>query len=366
MFKFRTLMITMLILSVSLTSCSLSYNKNVKQGDPIEIIEPYKGDLELPIIGATGYTPIALDLKNSANTESETLEVMEAGTGFKVVKEEGDWWFIEKENSSGWVEHKYCMVNLPDVIPSIIYNNTNTYSSKLTSSRKSIPKITGNSLYSSKSYNERLGKEEYIMPVLYSMSKKIYLAQKSALANENSLILYESYRPRSVQKSIVTGLSQLAKSDSNVMTGINTPPWDISWFIATSLSNHQKGSAIDVSLANVNTKENITVGDYLCINITDYAEYTMPTPIHELSISSITFSTPISSKSQTAWKSAQLANSMTESAVDLQNYCTAAGLTPLASEWWHFNDLDTGNQLNNISSEGNYTLTKSYSTPPTK
>ena len=23
----------------------------------------------------------------------------------------------------------------------------------------------------------------------------------------------------------------------------------------------------------------------------------------------------------------------------MQRYCTAYGLTPLASEWWHFNDL---------------------------
>ena len=32
---------------------------------------------------------------------------------------------------------------------------------------------------------------------------------------------------------------------------------------------------------------------------------------------------------------------MTEDALKLKEFCTGAGLSPLASEWWHFNDLDT-------------------------
>lgn len=31
---------------------------------------------------------------------------------------------------------------------------------------------------------------------------------------------------------------------------------------------------------------------------------------------------------------------MTEDALRLKRYCTQAGLSPLASEWWHFNDLE--------------------------
>ena len=34
------------------------------------------------------------------------------------------------------------------------------------------------------------------------------------------------------------------------------------------------------------------------------------------------------------------ADTMNEAALLLRTYCTDAGLTPLASEWWHFNDLD--------------------------
>lgn len=34
------------------------------------------------------------------------------------------------------------------------------------------------------------------------------------------------------------------------------------------------------------------------------------------------------------------APTMTEDALRLKRYCTQAGLSPLASEWWHFNDLE--------------------------
>src|SRR4051812_34338112 len=52
----------------------------------------YDGDLELPVIGATGYTSIALDLKIFSNSDSETIEILKAGTAFEIVEEEGNWW----------------------------------------------------------------------------------------------------------------------------------------------------------------------------------------------------------------------------------------------------------------------------------
>ena len=42
---------------------------------------------------------------------------------------------------------------------------------------------------------------------------------------------------------------------------------------------------------------------------------------------------------------------MTESAIKLRDYCTGVGMSPLASEWWHFNDLDAREEIG-----GNYRL----------
>ena len=324
----------------------------------------YEGNLELPVNGATGYASVRMDLKATADAGSETISALEAGTAFEVLEEEGDWWYVQTATESGWVQHLYCFINLPDVIPSIIYNNTNTYASKFVSSGKTIPGITGEALYDGKAYNMRLGKVSDIVPVLYSMSKKIHLAQQAALAEGNSLVIYEGYRPFSAQKMTVDALTNLAATDPEVMAGINTYPWDTNWFIATNISNHQMGYAIDVTLAKITEQQEIVIGDYAATAITGYTEYTMPTTIHELSMASATFTGPVKSSSPTAWLQATLADTMNEAAILLQRYCTDAGLTPLASEWWHFNDLDARFATEDNSSKGEYLLDATMSEAP--
>lgn len=324
----------------------------------------YEGDLELPVNGATGYASVLMDLKATADAGSETISELEAGTAFEVLEEVGDWWYVRTATESGWVQHLYCFINLPDVIPSIIYDNTNTYASKFVSSGKTIPGITGEALYDAKAYNMRLGKVSDIVPVLYSMSKKIHLAQQAALEEGNTLVIYEGYRPFFAQKLTVDALTTLAAADPEVMAGINTHPWDTNWFIATSISNHQMGYAIDVTLAKITEQQEIVIGDYTATAITGYTEYTMPTTIHELSMASATFTGPVKSSSPTAWLQATLANTMNEAAILLQRYCTDAGLTPLASEWWHFNDLDARFATEDNSSRGEYLLDATMSEAP--
>ena len=316
----------------------------------------YEGDLELPVNGATGYASVLMDLKATADAGSETISELEAGTAFEVLEEVGDWWYVRTATESGWVQHLYCFINLPDVVPSIIYDNTNTYASKFASSGKTIPGITGKALYDGKAYNMRLGKVSDIVPVLYSMSKKIHLAQQAALEEGNTLVIYEGYRPFFAQKLTVDALTTLAAADPEVMAGINTHPWDTNWFIATSISNHQMGYAIDVTLAKITEQQEFVIGDYTATAVTGYTEYTMPTTIHELSMASATFTGPVKSSSPTAWLQANLADTMNEAAILLQRYCTDAGLTPLASEWWHFNDLDARFATEDNSSKGEYLL----------
>ena len=266
----------------------------------------------------------------------------------------------------GWVLHQNCFINLPDVIPSIAYYDTNAFSSAFLSSGETIPNISGIQLYEAHSYNERLNNEEYIMPVLYSMSFKICTAQQAALAEGNTLILYEGFRPYEVQQKMVTNLKELAKEDSEVNKGISASPWGITWFIANSLSNHQRGVAIDVSLGEVLEEESCTTGDYIYRDVVSYSEYTMPTAMHELSAAAVAFQYPVSSKSDTEWREVPLSDSMNESAIFLQQYCTNAGLSPLASEWWHFNDLATLELIRNNGNMGNYYLSTIVSSVPEK
>ena len=267
---------------------------------------------------------------------------------------------------TGWLEHKYCLVNLPDVIPSIIYDATNSYASLFVTCGKSIPGITGEAFYPGKTYNQRLGREEFMMPVLYAMAKKLCKVQRSALAEGNSLVLYEGYRPNALQTKVYYAMSDMVREDPEVRAAVADPPWQISWFISSGLSNHQRGYAVDMSLAKVSEVAEYTVSGYRCLQVTGYELYEMPTPIHELSRAAATYTAPVTINSTTAWKNAEMTQAMAsnEPALGLQRYCTDAELTPLASEWWHFNDLSTRSQVLDNQGIGDFLISSVRSAAP--
>lgn len=273
------------------------------------------------------------------------LALVASGTPFTVLREEGGWWqvavttdyFTDEEQTqtqrgeiTGWLEHKYCLVNLPDVIPSIIYDATNSYSSHFRSCGKVIPEVTGEAFYPSKTYNERLGKMEFMMPVLYSMAFNLCEAQQSALAEGNSLILYEGYRPHEVQTKVLNSLSAMTRTDPEVKEAVTGAPWKISWFISGGYSNHQRGYAVDMGLAKVSETKEYTTGGYRYVRVWNYERYEMPTPIHELSRAAATYTAPVTINSTTAWKNAEMTQAMAsnEPALGLQRYCTARSSPP--------------------------------------
>ena len=57
------------------------------------------------------------------------------------------------------------MINLPDVLPSIVYENPNAKASIFKICGKDIEGITGQKLYDGLFYNQRLGRDEYLMPI---------------------------------------------------------------------------------------------------------------------------------------------------------------------------------------------------------
>lgn len=319
---------------------------------------------ELPIEGATGYASINSNIRKNPSDSAEILLKINAGTAFEIVEESGNWFKININNKVGWISNKYCMVNLPDIIPSIIYDDTNSYSSLFKSSEIDIPNITGKQLYNNKAYNKRLSKDEYMMPVIYAMAKKIMIAQKTALEDGYSLKIYETYRPFEAQKAVADNLRNLMNTNKTVYSGINGGGWNEGWFIAQVLSNHQRGIAMDVSLVKINDYEIKKTGSYKYMAITDYTEEEMPTQMHELSNKAISLKYAVDSNSKTAWKDVPLANAMTNGAIRLRDYCVQAGLSPLCSEWWHFNDLDAREDIGNNYSTGRYYITKCYSSVP--
>lgn len=319
---------------------------------------------ELPLSGATGFASVELNLREKPDSASARLAALAPGDAFLIRGKEGGWLRVRAAGREGYLSARYCLINLPDIIPSIVYDATNTYAALLRSSGKAIPGVTGKGLYPGKRANPRLGEKAFIMPVLYPMAEKLYAAQRAARKNGETLVLYEAYRPYDVQMTIVRALQKLAEADRSVMAGLTKPPWALSWFASTGLSNHQRGGAVDVSLAKIVRTEERRAGAYGYAVTTEATLLDMPTRMHELSPAAAVFTGPVSGRSSTAWKKATLAPSMNAPAKRLQKYMTDAGLTPLASEWWHFNDLDALALSKAGKSAGKFALSQVVSEVP--
>ncbi|MCL2100071.1 MAG: hypothetical protein FWH24_06510, partial [Oscillospiraceae bacterium] len=122
--------------------------------------------------------------------------------------------------------------------------------------------------------------------------------------------------------------------------------------------------AIDAGLAGVVESVTVDAGRYKYKQITRAEHYEMPTYIHELSVKSISQARPVTIESFDAWRNAELSEGMKNNihAQNLRRYCTEAGFTPLASEWWHFNDLHTRFALTRQSS-GSFEIKEILSVP---
>ena len=307
---------------------------------------------EKNIFGSTGWAVIDLELKESTDEGSNKVTDVSAGTPFMILGVNGSYFEIKYGNYHGYVDNSYCMINLPDVVPSIKYNITNSYSSIYKSSGIDIDGVTGETLYGTncnnnlcqeigtdgKVMNNKISRSEHIAPILYSAALKIAQAQTLAVNDGYSLMIYDSYRPRSVSTYIAQKLSDLYKKEPIVRTGIDSSTgesgtqydWGQGWFLAQGLSTHNVGSAIDVTL----------------YNLSNNSEVSMPTAMHELSTSAIKYYSPEAPKDSTGY-SAGMKNS--EDARRLDNYMTSVGMGTLASEWWHFQDNDGYSLLSNAT-----------------
>ncbi len=312
---------------------------------------------ELPIKGATAYTAIVTEALAFSQTKApilcppdpaQTTCFYPQGTQLTVLAEQGDYWHVQDETgATSYVQHAYCFVNLPDLLPSAIYLCPNASASVMHSCGRDIPTLTGEQLYTAHAHNPRLGRDEFRVPLLYAAAKKLAAAQSAALANGDCIVVYEGFRPLAVQQRIVAALTALAEQDAVVMDGITAAPWEMDWFISTGISKHQRGMAMDIGLAKLThpveasgSRPQSQPQTNRYQQVTAYDLYEMPTPIHELSRASASLAYPVTSRDDIAWRSVPDAPTMTEGARRLRDYCTGAQLTPLASEWWHFNDLE--------------------------
>lgn len=357
------------------------------------------GVFELPVEGTHGIAMIVLKVRDDSGAAVDTVS---AGTPFTILKE-NDFKILARftDGLTGWVDKNHIMVNLPDLIPSIIYKNSNAEASLFRSLGMEIKGITGKTLYESKVYNEKLGREEFIMPVQYHTAEKIIEAQQIAKEQDLTIVLYEGFRPFSAQMEVVSAMTALANKDPAVRAAISKNGFSKDFYICTGVSNHQQGAAVDVSLAQVSkwadtyfngntvsvpeAYEEFRYGEVIAdaldgirfgsrsfgIVLPEDTANWMPTPMHELPYLAGTFTRPTKIYTHGAWKTALENGSIkraaywTAGAQKLQGIFVAAGMDPLASEWWHFNDIPSRNTAKSAGAAGKFEVgTVSFSMSP--
>jgi len=261
---------------------------------------------------------IPLHLLDNPDSERSLGEVP-AGEALCVLEERDGYFKVFYKECIGFVDSSYCMINLPEYIGDLCdYNITSSVHSMSSIHGYDIPGITGKVI---KGYeNICLGDGEYLVPYLYPCTEKLCRAIEYAAEDGYRFRIYDAFRPNEatryyydITESVIDQPIAGEQMDSEItlremMT--NNGKYRLSSFLAASISAHNKGIALDLTLVDLNTNE----------------ELKMQTYIHDLSA-----------------YAAIIQNN--DNARLLAKYMKEAGYNDLFSEWWHFQDDETKEKI---------------------
>ena len=150
-----------------------------------------------------------LKLYSSASGSASTLATVPAGTALCVLGETGDWFSVRYKDQYGYIDSRYCMINLPEYVGDICaYNITNSYRSVFKVHDYPIENITWQVVQGFE--HVEMGEGEYLAPYLYPCAKKLLIAAQAAEADGYRLKIYEAYRPNEATRFLYdTTMAQL-------------------------------------------------------------------------------------------------------------------------------------------------------------
>ena len=258
---------------------------------------------KLRVRGATIWPVTDVKMCNAAGEELETIE---AGTPLKVLTYANGIFKIYDGKNTGFVDSNVCMINLPDIMQEEMqYDITNSYYSIYKIHGDRIEGVTGEVLYPYVYIDE----EEYLVPLLFPVAVHLYEAQERAMESGYTLKVYDAYRPYAVTKDIYAKTTEFVTENPLYAKLMTEPVKGVTYkqsnFLAQSVSNHNYGVAVDITIADLETGR----------------ELEMQSPMHELSTLSVL----------------SLNN---ENANLLADIMLSSGFKGLNSEWWHFEIRD--------------------------
>ena len=129
-----------------------------------------------------------------ADKASAALGKIPGGTALCVLEEKGDWFQVRYKDQYGYVDSRFCMINLPEYVGDhCSYDITNSYRSVFKVHESPIALIT-DQVVSGFEYIQTPDKH-FLVPYLYPCAKKLLSAAQAAEADGYRLKIYEAFRP---------------------------------------------------------------------------------------------------------------------------------------------------------------------------
>ena len=143
---------------------------------------------------ATVWPIIDQPFYEKADRDSASLGKLPGGTALCVLAEQGDWFQVRYKDQYGWVDSRFCMINLPEYVGDhCSYDITNSYRSVFKVHENPIALITDQVVKGFEHIQEADG--QFLVPYLYPCAKKLLSAAQAAEADGYRLKIYEAFRP---------------------------------------------------------------------------------------------------------------------------------------------------------------------------
>jgi fucose 4-O-acetylase-like acetyltransferase/D-alanyl-D-alanine dipeptidase len=280
---------------------------------------------DAPLAGATGFATSRIRLTPAAGLPGGTLQ---AGEPFTIRADQGDTWIVVAKSSGGALDPRAALIDLADVVPSLVL------SVETAPSYRSGTAILDQGTWSDADLvgiNARFATRLPTVPVSLATAQKVQLAQRAALAEGNTLIVYGSWRPEAAQQALAESLVAVYDAQPGVREGIDGDGWDLAWFLPSAADSAPYGDRLELSLGKLSQAVRPwTPGEPY--RSTQADEYAMPSSVREMSRAAVSTINPPGPQQPAA--SAPL----TEGARRLIGYCRGAGLSVSPSAWWLFED----------------------------
>lgn len=257
----------------------------------------------------------------------DSVATAREGKAYCILNEVDGYFQVQVDGRMGFINSNYCLINLPEYLGKLCsYDIRNSYDSIYLIHGFSIPNVTG--VVTAGYENVLVEDGNFLVPLLYPTARKLRLASETALEMGYRLKIYDAFRPKEATIEIYELTSEILSQELPEMSVTGEPAsqyqknwkpatyqslmtngtYQLNHFLAKGVSRHNLGVALDLTLEDVNTRQ----------------EVPMQSRMHDLS-----------------WYSVTGRNN--DSANMLASIMKNAGFGTLSSEWWHFQDDEARN-----------------------